>query len=302
MLVDFSPLIKNKNFRWLFILMFLTRSAGPIYLVALPYQIYHITGSTLWVGLLSLSELVPLIGMGLLGGVLADKCDRRKLILVSGLISAVVSVLLVWNALVLHPSVLALFLLAFVMSLSSFLARPAVTALTQAIVDKSDFKAVSALTSFSFNITAIGGPALTGLMISYWGFGFAYGLNFLIFVMMSLIALCIRFSHKVEKKAENLGTLESMKQGLKYAMSREEIFASYIVDMVAMIFGMPNALFPALAQHLGGTSVVGFLYAAPAVGALVISFLYSVAGLQKLNLMEKGWLFQQSYGVFLLLA
>lgn len=80
MLIDLTPLKRNKPLRWLFALIFLTGFANPIILVALPYQIYHLTNSTLWVGLLSLTELVPLLIMGLLGGMLADRWDRIKLL------------------------------------------------------------------------------------------------------------------------------------------------------------------------------------------------------------------------------
>jgi MFS family permease len=271
MLIDFSPLIKNKNFRWLFMLMFLTGFANPIILVALPYQVYHLTGSTLWVGLLSLSELIPLITMGLLGGFLADRCDRRKLLIYSLSTSLLASLLLLWNASLNQPYLLVLFLAATVLSFASGLARPAVSALNQSIVDKADFKAVSSLFSLSYGITAIGGPAIVGLMIGHLGFFTVFCVNVSIFILAILIITSIKISHKVEKKAEELGALASIKQGVKYAFTREELLGSYVVDMVAMIFGMPNALFPAIAQQLGGASALGFLYAAPSVGGLLIS-------------------------------
>jgi MFS family permease len=271
MLVDFSPLIKNKSFRWLFTLMFLTGFANPIILVALPYQIYHMTGSTLWVGLLSLCELIPLITMGLLGGFLADRCNRRKLLIYSLSTSLMASLLLLWNASLTHPTLAVLFLAATVLSFASGLSRPAVTALNQSIVDKADFKAVSSLLSMCYGITSIGGPALVGLMIGHLGFFTVFLVNVSIFIVAILIIISMRISHKVEKKAEALGAIASIKQGVKYAFTRQELLGSYVVDIVAMIFGMPNALFPAIAQHLGGASVLGFLYAAPSIGALVIS-------------------------------
>jgi MFS family permease len=270
-LIDFRPLVKNKNFRWLFILLFLTGFANPIILVALPYQIYHLTGSTLWVGLLSLSELIPLITMGLLGGFLADQYDRRKLLICSLSTSLLASLLLLWNASFAHPYLILLFVAATVLSFASGLSRPVVVALNQSIVDKADFKAVSSLFSLSYGITSIGGPAIVGVMIGHLGFVRVFCVNVSIFIVAILIITLIRISRKVEKKAEELGAIASIKQGVKYAFTREELLGSYVVDIVAMIFGMPNALFPAIAQQLGGASALGFLYAAPSVGGLVIS-------------------------------
>ncbi len=273
MLIDFSPLIKNKKFRWLFALMFLTGFANPIILVALPYEVYHLTGSTLWVGLLSLSELIPLITMGLLGGYLADRCDRRKLLIYSLSTSWVASVLLLWNASLSSPYLSVLFVAATVLSFASGLARPAVAALNQSIVDKSDFKAVSSLFSLSYGITSIGGPAIVGLIIGHVGFVAVFAVNVSIFMVAILMISAIKISRKVERKAEDMGAIASIKQGLKYAFTREELLGSYVVDMIAMIFGMPNALFPAIAQQWGGASIIGFLYAAPSIGSLVMSLL-----------------------------
>ncbi len=271
MLIDINPLIKNKKFRWLFILMFLTGFANPIILVALPYQVYHLTGSTLWVGLLSLVELIPLITMGLLGGYLADRCDRRKLLIYSLSTSLIASFFLLLNASLNHSYLVIVFLAAMVLSFASGLARPAVAALNQSIVEKADFKAVSSLFSLCYGITSIGGPAIVGLMIGHLGFFTVFFVNVSIFILAISIIVSIKISHKVERKAEELGAIASIKQGVKYALTREELLGSYVVDIVAMIFGMPNALFPAIAQNLGGGSVIGFLYAAPSVGGLLIS-------------------------------
>ena len=163
------------------------------------------------------------------------------------------------------------FLAAMVLSFASGLARPALAALNQSIVEKADFKAVSSLLSLCYGITSIGGPAIVGLMIAHLLFFTVFFVNVSIFVLAISIIVSIKISHKVERKAEELGAIASIKQGIKYALTREELLGSYVVDIVAMIFGMPNALFPAIAQNLGGGSVIGFLYAAPSVGGLLIS-------------------------------
>ena len=272
MILDYSPLKQNVHFRLLYFAMLLAAFGGQIYLVALPYQIYHLTGSTLWVGLLSMCELIPLILMGLIGGAMADRFERRKLILVTQSISILACVVLSWNAHLAHPKIAVLFIIGFIFSAASGLMRPALSALTQAVIGKGDFKATSTLLSFGMSLSAIGGPALTGLLISHFGFRLVFELTFILYVLGALLLFCMKFSSKVERTAESLGALASIREGLKYAASRQELMGSYVVDIVAMIFGMPNALFPALAQRFGGASVVGLLYAATAIGAVLISF------------------------------
>jgi MFS family permease len=272
MLIDLTPLKRNQPLRWLFALIFLTGFANPIILVALPYQIYHLTNSTLWVGLLSLTELVPLLIMGLLGGMLADRWDRIKLLQYSVTTSFASSALLLWNASLNTPHVGVLFIAATILSFASGLARPVASSLNQSIVDKADFKAVSALFSISFGITSIGGPAIVGLIIGHLGFKSIFCVNVSIFILAFCILFFIQPPPRDPQRDEaQEGPLSSIKSGLKYAFTRQELLGSYVVDIVAMIFGMPNALFPAIAQSLGGGSVIGFLYAAPSVGALVIS-------------------------------
>ncbi len=272
MILDYSPLKHNAHFRLLYFAMLLAVFGGQIYLVALPYQIYHLTGSTLWVGLLSLCELLPMILMGLIGGAMADRFERRKLILFTQCVSILACIVLAWNAHLTHPKIVLLFIIGIIFSAATGLMRPALSALTQAVIGKGDFKATSALMSFGMNLSAIAGPAITGLLISHFGFSLVFELTFILYVLGALLLFCMKFSSKVERTAESLGALASIREGLKYAASRQELMGSYIVDIVAMIFGMPNALFPALAQRFGGASVVGLLYAAPAIGAVLISF------------------------------
>jgi MFS family permease len=271
MMMHFGPLKHNAHFRFLYAAMMLCVFGGQMYLVALPYQIYHLTGSTLWVGLLSLCELIPMILMGLLGGAMADRFERRKLILVADCISILACMILAWNAQLTHPKIFLLFVIGFIFSASTALVRPALGALTQAVIGQGDFKATSSLMSFGMNLSAISGPALTGLLIAHFGFSMIFCITFVLYSLGAVLLLRMKFSSKVERTAESLGTLASIREGLKYAASRQELMGSYVVDMVAMIFGMPNALFPALAQRFGGASIVGLLYAAPAAGAVLIS-------------------------------
>jgi len=268
--VDISLLKRNKSFRLLFTGQAISFMGTAITSVALPYQIYHETHSTLMIGLLSLLQLLPLLFTAMIGGVFADRHHRRTLLLYAETILAGGCILLTINASLVHPSVLLLFIVAPSMSAITGLHRPAMDGITQQLVDKQDFAAVSALRGLVYSGGLIIGPAIAGLLIAHFGLITAYVIDALSFIVSLIAIFSIRhiphpeFSH-------DLSTWASLKQGCTYAMSRQELVGTYVVDFVAMIFGMPNALFPAIAQSFGGVKTLGLLYSAPAIGSLVIS-------------------------------
>ena len=238
--------------------------------VALPYQIYHLTNSTLMVGLLSLSQLLPLLFTALLGGALADRHHRRTLLLIAEAALAIGCLLLAWNASLSVPKIWFLFLIATLMSAMNGLHRPALESITQQLVAKEDFADVGALSTFKFSVCSVGGPALGGILISRYGIAITYLLDFFSFLVPLFAIYLIRGIPKPVSRAEE-STWTSLKNGFQYAATRQELLGTYFVDFAAMIFGMPSALFPALAQSFGGVKTLGLLYSAPAVGALAIS-------------------------------
>lgn len=271
--LNFSLIFRNHNYGLLFLGQFVSFIGTMITSVALPYQIYHITHSTLMVGLLGFFQLVPLLFTALLGGVFADRYHRRMLLLITESFLAIGSLLLAWNAMLSSPHIWAIFLVATVMSAVNGLHRPALESMTQQIVDKKDFTTIGALTTFKFSLGMIAGPAIGGLIIAHYGVVTTFIVDFASF-LISLIAL-ILMTHipKPDNHQEDESTFASIRKGFQYAMSRQELIGTYVIDFVAMIFGMPTALFPAIAVTYGGAKTLGLLYAAPAVGAVVISFM-----------------------------
>lgn len=271
-LVNLSIFRRNRNFTLLYIGQFTSFLGTMITGVALPYQIYTLTQSTLMVGLLSLVQLLPLLVTALLGGVFADRYHRRKLLLISEFILATGSLLLAWNAGLQQPSILVLFLVAAGMSAFNGLHRPALDSIVQQIVAKHDFPTVGSLGSFKVSICMIGGPALGGVLIATQGLVVTYFADLISFAV-SLTTLLLMSN--IPKPAAMLdeSVMTSLRKGFRYAFSRQELVGTYVVDFIAMIFGMPTALFPAIAQSFGGPTVLGLLYSAPAMGALVVSFL-----------------------------
>ena len=265
--VDTGLLRRRRDFRLLVVGQVCSELGSMITFVALPYQAYVLTGSTWVVGLLAAVEFVPILGLALVGGALADSLDRRRLMQVAEVISLLGVLLLVGNALLPEPRVAVLFLAAVVTAGASAIRRPPMDALLPRLVEREELTAASALHWGLADGAMLVGPAVGGLVIAHLGFGVAYGLDALMFVV-ALRALAV-----MRTPAPPVGTgrasVASVKEGLRYAAGRPDLIGTYVVDMNAMFFGIPMVVFPALSLRWGGPEVVGLLYAAPALGSLL---------------------------------
>ena len=270
MIINLSLFYRNRNFTFLYIGQFVSFLGTMITGVALPYQIYTETHSTLMVGLLSLFQLLPLLGTALIGGVFADRYHRRLLLLLAESILAIGSVLLALNAYRTVPHIWPIFIVASLMSAFNGLHRPALDSIVQQIVAREDLPIVSSLSTFKYSVAMIAGPAIGGLIIASMGIVMTYLVDFMSFAI-SLTALLLMTHIPKPQVVNDDSTWLSLKKGFGYAWSRQELVGTYFVDFFAMIFGMPMALFPAIALSFGGAKVLGMLYSAPAVGALLIS-------------------------------
>jgi MFS family permease len=271
MLIDLSPLIRNRNFRFLYLGQLISSLGSMITYVALPYQIYQMTHSSLAVGMMGIVELAPLLVTALIGGVYADSFDRKKLLIYSEIGLSIGCLLLVFNSLIAHPSVGVIYCVAGMMSAFNGFHRPALESLSPQLVKSQEIPAISSLTALKSLIGTVVGPAIGGLLIASIGIAATYWIDFLSFVI-SLLAL-MKIQIPVIQKEIALSPLEGIAGGLQYALSRPELLGSYLVDFIAMIFGMPMALFPAISDTFGGVKTVGLFYAAPSIGAMVATVL-----------------------------
>lgn len=237
--------------------------------VAIPYQIYELSKSSFLVGMVSVVQLVPLVIAGLYGGALADAKDRRKLLINAEFGLFVCAIFFALNCLLTSPSLIFLFIIAGLSSLLVGLHRPAMDALVPQIVAKSDLVAVAALSSFRYAIGAVAGPALAGVLIAKVGITATYVIDALSF-LISLVALFSMKSIMIPDALEKV-SFDSIKQGIQYALNTPVILGTYLVDIIAMAFAMPMALFPQIADELNQKEKVGMLYAAVPVGAAVVS-------------------------------
>ncbi len=266
--LDFTPLRASRDYRLLFIAQFISAFGYAISYVVLPWQVYQLTHSTLLVGLLGVTEFVPMIVLAFVGGALADAVDRRHLILWAEAGLALSCTALVANALLPVPHVWVLFFGAGLTAAANALHRPALESLTPQLVAPAHMPAVAALTTFRFSFNFIVGPALAGLIANRFGAATAYGIDLATYGISIAILLLMR-SVAVPAGAPR-PSLRGVAEGLRYARSRSELMGTYLIDIIAMFFGMPIALFPAIAESFGGASV-GLFYATLAVGPLVVT-------------------------------
>lgn len=269
MLLDISPLRRHRDFRLVFIGQLVSSFGSFITYVALPVQVYELTKSSAIVGLIGAAQLVPLAVFALWGGAFADALDRRKLLIVCESLMACGSLVLVVNSLVPSPSVAVLFLVAAFLSAVNGFHRPALEAITQKLVAREELAAVSALSSLRSTSASIAGPSLAGIAIATLGLPITYAIEVGTFAI-SVAAIAAMRAMPPPESAAKAG-FKTIVEGLRYAGSRPELIGTYVVDIVAMTFAMPVAVFPALAEELGGTVTVGFLYSAMSVGALLVT-------------------------------
>jgi MFS family permease len=267
--VDLSPL-RRRDYRLLYIGQFVSFFGSMMSYVALPFVLYQSTKSTILTGILGVIQLIPSVVGGLFGGALADAIDRRKLIVACELGMATI-VLALGVALTLqkpdYPHYGYILAAAAALSILNGFHRPALEALTPRLVDKQEIPAVGVLSSFRGNVGMIGGPAVAGILISAGGADYALYLDFVSFAVCIVAVLAISHVPAVERAAPF--SLSSIGEGFRYAMSRQDLVGTYVVDIVAMTFSMPNLLFPAVAEAFGSTVYLGWLHSGIALGALV---------------------------------
>ena len=265
--IDISALKASRDFRLVFSAGVVSNIGSMMTYVAMPFQIKELTNSYLWVGAVGFVETVPLIIFGLYGGVLADAFDRKKLILISEFGAMLVSIGLLLNVLSGFNSPVLILILAMIFAATDGIFRPAVDAMIPQVVPYQKLPSAGALNSLRHQSSSIAGPMIGGIILASGGIAFAYTLDVLSFVVS--LFLLIRISSAKPIHGAEKPSLHRIKEGIKYALSRKDLLGTYLVDLSAMFFAFPYALFPFVADELGGAWTLGFLYAAIPAGALV---------------------------------
>jgi len=266
--VDVSPLRDYPAHRRLWIGQSVTFVGSEIALVALPYQLFQLTHSTLALGLFSLTSLVPLLTLTLAGGAVADAFDRRRMLLVTETLQALAIAGLLVNASLSHPSVAALVALATVLASCFSAGVGAMRSLPQRLVPPEVYAKAGALDSIYYGVGGIAGPALAGVLIGAAGLTAVYGVGAASFAG-SILALRGLPPIPPHRDADR-PSLRSIVEGFRFVEREKVILGFFLVDTNAMVFGMPLGLFPAIAaDRFHDATLVGYLYSAPAAGALL---------------------------------
>jgi MFS transporter, ENTS family, enterobactin (siderophore) exporter len=268
--IDTTPLRTSKDFRLLFIGRFVAQGGNTIALTAANWQVFGLTHSSLAVGLLTLADSIGMFAGLLVGGVLADRGDRRKVMLATRGPLIAIAALLVLNSLLAHPLLWAIYALLAGMGTLSGFASPASTAAVPAVISAEQMPAAAALNAMSGQLGMLGGPALAGILIAGPGLPVCYGIDTACLAIFGLTLYFIRPLPPEQSSISRPG-LKSIGEGLRYVLKNPVVGGMLAVDSSAMIFGMPAALFPAIAHdHFhGGPATFGLLAAAPGLGAMI---------------------------------
>jgi MFS family permease len=270
--LDLTPLRRYPAFRRLWFAQGVSFIGTEIAEVALAYQMYQLTGSTLAVGLISLTHLIPLVTLTVIGGAIADAFDRRRVMLIQQIGMLVGALGLAANAALAEPRVWALYVFQLVISSAFSLGVGAQRSMTPQLVAEEQFMGASALNSVTSQLGAVAGPGLAGVLINFVDLQWIYlgdGLTYLASITAVTLLPRLAATHDADRPSWS-----SIVAGFRYVRRQPVILGFFLVDTNAMIFGMPSALFPALAAHrFGDPALVGYLYMAPAVGALLVSLL-----------------------------
>jgi MFS family permease len=270
--IDVTPLRRSRDFRLLWLGLLMGTTGRQVTAVALPYQVFVQTGSSLAVGLIGLAQAAALIGCSLVAGPLADRIDRRRLIIVSevgmGLTAAALAALAAAGT----PPIWLLYVLAGVDAGLSGVSGPARSAAVPSLVGNDNLPAAMALSQTVWNGTSIVGPALAGVVLAGFGVPWAYGLDALLTAGAVGAALLVGPLRPLrDPNAPATTGWQAFREGMSFLRRRRVLLGTFAIDLNAMIFGMPRALFPVLAltKFDVGPQGLGLLYAAPAVGALL---------------------------------
>jgi len=276
--VDISPLRDSRQFRLLFFGQVASRLGQQVTAVAAPIQVFAITGSTLAVGFLGLVQFPALLFGAFLGGALSDAFDRRRILLVGHVLLAATSAALAANAMVDNPSVPIVYALTTLNAFFSALDSPARSATVPRLVATGQLPAAFALQVLMFTTAGAAGPAVAGIVIAQSSLAAAYWLDAATFAV-SIVALLLMAPLPPQEGGTRPG-FRSVVEGIRFMRTRPELQGVFIIDLTAMIFGMPRALFPemGLSTFGGDASTVGFLFAAPSIGAVAAAFLSGWVG------------------------
>jgi MFS family permease len=268
--VDITSLRASRDLRLLLAGELVSNLGTQAVLVALPFQLYTQTHSAFLTGLLGAVELVPLVTLALLGGAIADRYDRRRVLLANQVALVTLAAGLAAGAFAGHPPVPLLYVLGGLLAGAGAVENVTRGAIVPNLVAREHLRSALALNYGLATLALVIGPGLGGLVIAWLGVGAAYAIDAV--SCLAMVAALWRMSPQPPTPSETATTIRgSIGEGLRFVRGNQALLGSFAIDLVAMTFGMPRALFPVLAVSVygAGASGTGLLYASVAAGATV---------------------------------
>jgi MFS family permease len=268
--VDLTVLRDSRNLRLLILGEVFSSLGAQAALVAIPYQIYTLTHSAALVGVLGIVELVPIVACSLLAGAIADRIERRRLMFAAQALITVAATLLALGAFAGDPPVEVVYVLAGVLAAGSTIDNVTRSAVIPALAGDR-LRAALSLNYGLYQVAAVVGPGLGGVMIGTLGVGAAYAADAVGFVVMLGVTCALPPLRPAPSDTEHPPLLRSIAEGLRFVRRNRALMGSFAIDLVAMTFGMPRALFAVLSLTVfhAGAGGTGLLYAAVSAGASV---------------------------------
>ena len=272
LLVDLEPVRRDRDFRMIWLGQLVSGLGRQVTVVVLPLELWNLTKNPLAIGLLAIVQLVPILIFALGGGAVAD-VDRRKLLLITQVGLGITSAMLAFLAFLPDPPLLGFYVVAFAAAGIGAVDMPTRSSAIPRLVPRERLQAAIAVNWLSSQTVSVVGPVFGGVLVLLAGAAWAFSFDVMTF-MASIVAVLLIAPIPPHPQAARPG-LRSVAEGLRFAGSRRIVLASFVIDLDAMIFGMPSSLFPQLALTVFnvGTAGYGLLTAAPALGALVGSAL-----------------------------
>jgi predicted MFS family arabinose efflux permease len=269
--VDIRPLRASRDFRLLWLGELISQTGSQVTTVALFVQVDRLTHSAAAVGLIGLAQLLPMIVASVLIGPVIDRRNRRRVLMAAQVGLGTSSVVLLVAAFSHHPALAVLYAAAGLNGAFVAVAMPTRAAMTPNLVPTEMLPAAAAINQVMWNVAAIAGPALGGLIVAKVGLTWAYGFDVATYGVALMFVLFLRPTPGTPAADGEPEGWEAIKEGFRFLRGRRVLQSTFTVDLFAMIFGMPRALFPRLAvvQFHRGPEVVGLLFSALSAGALI---------------------------------
>lgn len=271
--------LRFRDFRLFWFGYLISRIGSEMQVVAISWHIYLLTGSPLSLGLIGFARFLPVIFFSLLGGVMADKFDRKKLLIITQILMIFLSLSLAAATFWGFVSPLVIYFLIGLNSAIGALETPTRQSIIPNLVPKKHFMNAVGLSTIMWQTAVVLGPSISGFIIAYLGVSSIYLINALSFIAVIVASILIKIPINIHSKDVSFN-FSSITHGLSFVFKTPIIYSTMLLDFFATFFSSATVLLPVFATNIFkvGPSGLGILYAAPSLGAIIAGLIVSSLG------------------------